>query len=93
MKEVRSLFIVPPSKQTLYYWRKRGVRVNGKSVWLGWFKNGGRYMSTKEAVARFKQAYNGEYSRGVSFTAEACRGDSDVSSFDSTDNCCPTMIV
>ena len=59
MKEVRSLFIVPPSKQTLYYWRKRGVRVNGKSVWLGWFKNGGRYMSTKEAVARFKQAYDG----------------------------------
>lgn len=59
IKEVRSLFIVPPSKQTLYNWRKRGVRVNGKSVWLGWFKIGGRYMSTKEAVARFKRDYDG----------------------------------
>lgn len=60
MAEVRSLFGERPSKQTLYNWRKRGVRVDGKSVYLGWYKDCGRIMSTREAVERFQRDYDGE---------------------------------
>ena len=60
MVVVRSLFSEQPSRQTLYNWRNRGVKVDGKSVWLGWYKDAGTIMSTVEAVARFKRACNGE---------------------------------
>lgn len=48
------------SRQLLYSWRKNGLLVDGVRVHLGWYREGGAIMTTKEAVERFKRATNGE---------------------------------
>lgn len=49
-----------PDRALLYRWRSVGCLVNGATVYLGWYREGGTILTTKEAVERFQLATNGE---------------------------------
>ena len=42
-----------PAPSTLWRWRKKGVRVNGRTIKLACIRSGGKWLTTATAFAEF----------------------------------------